>query len=252
MPDSSQENHHYHKQCGRDDGTDKNETIPPRRLHCFWTPTHSLLPLPPPWVILTHSFHRDTGLSYIDWKPHSQRSWCWTADNTIASNGFCSVVQTEGAFSAILLNPHIYSPPQITLRISASVWCSFPHLRGQPRVICFPRASSFKLIHYWNRLLWAEHKAIVSFQQIQWKDCLPPFTISRFLVAFTDLFTFPRVAQYSVRGAQGVNAPPRQPQQGLNACQPGVSSHRLLFLLLSRFMVAVAGKQLHGKVRWNI
>ncbi len=90
-----------------------------------------LLPLPPSWVILSHSFHRDTGFSYIDWKPHSQRSWCWTADNSIASNGFCSIVQTEGAFSVILLNPRICSPPQITLRIRATVCYSFPHLRGQ-------------------------------------------------------------------------------------------------------------------------
>lgn len=93
-----------------------------------------LLPLPPSWVIPSHSLHRDAGFSYIDWKPRSQRSWCRMADNTIASNSFCSTVQTEGAFSVILLNPRIHSPPppQITLRISATVCYSFPHLRGQP------------------------------------------------------------------------------------------------------------------------
>lgn len=94
----------------------------------------SRLLLPPPsWVILSHSFHRDTGFSYIDWKPHSQRSSCWTADNTIASNGFCSIVPTEGAFSVILLNPCICNPPlQITLRIGATACYSIPHLWGQP------------------------------------------------------------------------------------------------------------------------
>lgn len=97
-----------------------------------------LLPLPPSWVIPSHSFLRDTGFSYIDWKPRSQRSWCRMADNTIASNSFCSTVQTEAAFSVILLNPHIRCIPpdthtqtQITLRISDTVCYSFPHLRGQ-------------------------------------------------------------------------------------------------------------------------
>lgn len=39
--DSSQENHHYRKQCSEADGTDKNKAIPSRQLHRFWTPTHS-------------------------------------------------------------------------------------------------------------------------------------------------------------------------------------------------------------------
>lgn len=98
-----------------------------------------LLPLPPSWVIPSHSFLWDTGFSYIDWKPRSQRSWCRMADNTIASNSFCSTVQTEAAFSVILLNPHIrcIPPPppdiqtQITLRISDTVCYSFPHPWGQ-------------------------------------------------------------------------------------------------------------------------
>ena len=129
-----------------------------------------LLPLPPLWVILSHSFHRDTSFSYIDWKPHSQRSWCWTADNTIASNGFCSIVQTEGAFSVILLHPHICRPPQITLRISATVCYSFPRPRGQP-LRCFSR----RLLFSWSTievfdLEWSTRPIISSFLKIQWKD----------------------------------------------------------------------------------
>lgn len=49
--DSSQENHHYHKQCSEPDGTDKNKTIPSRQfalllntysLDCCRCPRHEL------------------------------------------------------------------------------------------------------------------------------------------------------------------------------------------------------------------
>lgn len=108
-------NHHYQKQCsGWWHGQFLLDScIAFEHLHLH------LLPLPPSWVILSHSFHRDTGFSYIDWKPHSQRSWCQTADSTIASNGSCSTVQTEGAFSVILLNPCIRKLHQGSVQLSA-------------------------------------------------------------------------------------------------------------------------------------
>lgn len=160
-----------------------------------------LLPLPPLWVILSHSFHRDTSFSYIDWKPHSQRSWCWTADNTIASNGFCSIVQTEGAFSVILLHPCICRPPQITLRISATVCYSFPHLRGQP--LRYFSWASFQPIHYWSLQSRTSTRPIItSFLQTQWKDEYKSLAnrvmLSKFLVAFCDMFTFHGVIQCTV------------------------------------------------------
>lgn len=116
-----------------------------------------LLPLPLSWVILSHSFHRDTGFSYIDWKPYSQKSWCWTADNTIASNGFCSIGQMEGAFSVILLSPRVCTPPQITRRISTTVCYSFPHLQGQP--LWYFSTGFFSADRYWSPRSWMEYKA---------------------------------------------------------------------------------------------
>lgn len=79
------------------------------------TPSEHLLtrrlPLPPSRVIPSRAFHRDTGFSHVDWKPHSQRSWCRTADNTIAGNSFCSTVQAARCFHCHSPQPsHSYAP----------------------------------------------------------------------------------------------------------------------------------------------